>query len=268
MSKLRNRFRKERKDKEKVTKLTKFWSKYKSVKAAGEKGELRLYGDITKASVEQVANYLDKADGEAVSIRINSPGGDYNAGIAIANRIMEYEGEVTTINDGLAASSAAIVFLAGDERVMYSNATFMIHAVWAVAIGDSKELAAMAKRLEKATNEMVKHFAEIVDLDEEGIRALMDEEEFLNSEECATIGVCTEVRRASKNKAQNEVDDDDDDEKNEVDDDDDDEKNEVDDDEVTNSIDIRVRQAQREIEALENKTILERLKKGGIISYG
>ncbi len=64
-----------------------------------------------------------------INIHINSVGGDFYAGLAIYNRLKSLKGNITTINDGLAASAASIIFQAGHTRKMHAGSNLMLHGV-------------------------------------------------------------------------------------------------------------------------------------------
>jgi len=75
---------------------------------------------------DMIARELDFANGEDIEIRVNSGGGDVFDGIAIYNFLKNYKGSVSVVVDGIAASIASIIALAGDSLTMNEGAFFMI----------------------------------------------------------------------------------------------------------------------------------------------
>lgn len=89
-----------------------------------------------ESTAGDVAAFLKKYPGEPVHVRINSPGGFAFEGIAIHNALISHTGKVTVTIEGMAASAAAIVAMAGDMIRMFENATLMIHRGWQVSVGN------------------------------------------------------------------------------------------------------------------------------------
>ena len=81
-----------------------------------------------------------------ITVWINSPGGDCVAAAQIYNMLMDYKGDVTVKIDGIAASAASVIAMAGTKVLMSPTALMMIHNPLTVAIGDSEE---MQKALDK-----------------------------------------------------------------------------------------------------------------------
>ena len=113
----------------------KFWS----FKALDETtGELLLYGEISDISwwgdevtPKQFKEDLDAlGDIDVLNVYINSPGGDVFAGQAIYSMLKRHKAQVKVYIDGLAASIASLVAMAGDKVIMPANAMMMIHNPW------------------------------------------------------------------------------------------------------------------------------------------
>ena len=75
-----------------------------------------------------------------ITVWINSPGGDCVAAAQIYNMLMDYHGDVTVKIDGIAASAASVIAMAGTKVLMSPTALMMIHNPLTVAIGDSEEM--------------------------------------------------------------------------------------------------------------------------------
>lgn len=116
-----------------------------------------LFGGIP---ARQVIDDL-KALGEApdLSVRINSPGGDVFEAIAIYNALARFPGRVTVHVDGVAASAATLVAMAGNRTLVAENAMFMVHRPWTVVLGDAPEFRRQADTLDKAWAAMLATYA-------------------------------------------------------------------------------------------------------------
>ena len=134
--------------------MGKFWDF--SMQASGA-GALTLYGEISDTSwfgdeVTPAAFLKDlEALGEigALDVYINSPGGDVFAGYAIYHMLRRHPARVTVHVDGLAASAASVVAMAGDRIVMPAASMMMVHRAWTLACGDAARLLDIAAELEK-----------------------------------------------------------------------------------------------------------------------
>lgn len=124
-----------------------------------ESADLYFYGDIVSSewgaweSTDQypdsIKNFLDEVkDKPNLNIYINSGGGSVFAGIAIYNMLKRHKAHKTVHVDGLAASIASVICMAGDRIVIPSNAFLMIHSPWVRAQGNAKDLRKMADDLD------------------------------------------------------------------------------------------------------------------------
>ena len=90
-----------------------------------------------------------------VLIRINSPGGDVFDGAAIFNSLTSHKGNVTIRIEGLAASMASVIAMAGKKVQAYENTMLMIHCAWTVAAGNQYEFAELSEFLAKVDSEVI-----------------------------------------------------------------------------------------------------------------
>jgi ATP-dependent protease ClpP protease subunit len=141
---------------------------------------------------------LDRANGEAIEIRINSGGGSVFDGLAIYNLIKDYEGETKVIVDGLAASIASVIALGADKLVMNEGSFFMIHNPWTISGGESKDLRQAADILDKIQSQIVEIYAGATGKSEAEIIALMDAETWLNPTEALDMGFAQEIKSGLK----------------------------------------------------------------------
>lgn len=110
------------------------------------------------ASAESFVRTLQAMSAPRVHVHVNSPGGDAFAGIAMANAIRAYPGEVMVHVDGIAASAAGFLVAAASRVVMAPGAMVMVHKSWTIALGNSDELMSTAAVLEKLDGQQVELF--------------------------------------------------------------------------------------------------------------
>lgn len=105
-----------------------------------EPAEIALYGEIGNpfeaADAGSVGQFLRQNKGRDVNVRINSMGGLAYDGITIHNALVNHDGKVTTIIEGMAGSAASIIAMAGSPVQMYENAHLFIHRALMMAIGN------------------------------------------------------------------------------------------------------------------------------------
>ena len=142
-------------------------------------------GVTAKDFIEQLAA-LGQVD--VIVLRINSPGGIVTDAFAIYNALKNHGAKVIVQIDGLAASSASVVAMAGDEITIAANGFVMIHRPWNVAIGDSGELRKSADILDKLEEKIVDSYAGRVSVKRPEIVQMMADETWLNAEEALAAG--------------------------------------------------------------------------------
>lgn len=161
--------------------------------AAGEdEGEILLYdviGGWWGISAEAFRKELATLGTETVHVRINSPGGDAFEGAAIYNALREYDGRVITHVDGLAASMASVIALAGEEVRMARTAFYMIHEPWSAQMGKASDLRKTADLLDKVSDAvLVNTYQRKTGTKAEQIREWMAEETWFSGAEAKDAG--------------------------------------------------------------------------------
>ena len=163
--------------------------------ATGEEATVYLYDSIGWLGVEAQPFVSDLAAITAgtIRLRINSPGGDVFAGTAIYNALREHGARVITQIDGVAASIASIIALAGDEVHIAEGAFFMIHNPFMVAIGDAEEMRRAADLLDKVRGQLAAVYVRKTGMDLGEVESLMDEETWFTAEEAVDAGFADQV---------------------------------------------------------------------------
>jgi ATP-dependent Clp protease protease subunit len=142
------------------------------------------------ASAEAFVRALSGMSADRVHVRVNSPGGDAFAGVAMANAIRAYPGEVVVHVDGYAASAAGFLTAAAPRVVMGAGAMIMVHKAWTIALGNSDDLMKQAAVLEKLDGQQVALFSE-KNKDYDWQSALAAETWF-TADEAIAVGLATE----------------------------------------------------------------------------
>jgi len=128
-----------------------------------------------------------------INLRINSPGGSVFDGQTIYNAIKRHPANVTTYVDGLAASIASVIALAGDSVVMAKNSLFMIHNPWGFAQGSAADLRQYAELLDKVRETIVSVYRDKTAMTDDEIIAAMDAETWMTAEEAQAFGFCDSI---------------------------------------------------------------------------
>ncbi|MFI5542088.1 head maturation protease, ClpP-related [Nocardia sp. NPDC051900] len=163
-----------------------------------------IYDEIDSwfgVSAEAFARDLAALDAERIEVHINSPGGNAYDGLAIMNAIAGHPAQITTIVDGLAASAASYIAIAGDEVIMRPGAQMMIHEAWGLAVGDARDMAAMAEQLDGASSALAEIYAKRTGGDVDAMRELMRAETWFSADEAVEAGLADRVEAPSKSKA-------------------------------------------------------------------
>lgn len=162
--------------------------------------EIYMYGTIWEETAKEFASFISQSEGE-IKVRINSVGGDVFAALAIYNLLKEYQGNVIVQIDGLCASAATLIMLAGDKIVAAKNTMLMIHLPSAYLSGVYKnaELSAAKNELEALESLAVGMYQEKTKLSAEEITKLMAAETWLLSEQALSLGFIDEVTEMSAN---------------------------------------------------------------------
>lgn len=124
----------------------------------------------------------------SLTIRINSPGGDVFEGQAIYSQLKAHKARKTVYVDGLAASIASIIAMAGDEVLMPENAMMMIHDPSSAVWGTAEEMKKLAETLDKVKSTLVSVYARKTGLSHEEVGVMMADETWMTAEEAVSKG--------------------------------------------------------------------------------
>lgn len=174
------------------------------VVSATDKAEIFLYdvigadffGGITAKMFADELNSLGNV--KSIDVRINSPGGDVFEGFTMFSLLKSHKAKVNVFVDGLAASIASVIAMAGDTIEVASNGYLMIHNPWSFfdsIVGDANEMRSKipeiekkAALLDKIRDSIVDTYASRANIETEELKALMDAETWFNSSEAVANG--------------------------------------------------------------------------------
>ncbi|MCA0871370.1 Clp protease ClpP [Seohaeicola saemankumensis] len=152
--------------------------------------EIGAYGVSAKAFIAEIGAL---EAGTALELRLNSPGGSVFDAVAIYNALKRHDGPVTVTIDGIAASAASYVAMAGDEIVMPENAFLMIHDPSGLVMGTAGDMRAMAEALDKIAGSLIKGYAAKSGKPEDDIATLMAAETWFDAAEAVEAGFADRV---------------------------------------------------------------------------
>lgn len=160
-----------------------------------EDAEIIVYGEIGDSmfgesiSASYFSKELDKIrDVKNITLRLNSVGGDVFEGITIYNRLKQHKAKVIVYVDGIAASIASIIMLAGDEIILGEGSWIMIHKPWTVAYGDSRDLQDTIDRLDDIENSLISIYANKTKLSRDEIKTMLAKETWMEADEAIKLG--------------------------------------------------------------------------------
>lgn len=128
-----------------------------------------------------------------VTVRINSPGGDVFEGFAIYNLLKQHDGKVTVYVDGLAASAASIIAMAGDVVRMPETAMMMIHDPWTIAVGDAADMQKTAELLDAIKDSIIPAYTDKTGLPADEVAAMMASETWLTGAQAISMGFASDI---------------------------------------------------------------------------
>jgi ATP-dependent Clp protease, protease subunit len=179
--------------------MPKSWYEFKN--KAEDSAEISIYDEIGMwgVSARHFASDL-KALGDVknIDVSINSPGGSLFDGLAIHNMLKRHPAKVTVIIDGIAASAASVIAMAGDEILMPENAFMMIHEASGVAVGTADDMREYADFLDKTLASLVSVYRAKTDMADDELISMIKAESWLSALDAVALGFATATIEAKK----------------------------------------------------------------------
>lgn len=149
-----------------------------------------------------IDDLADLGDVPEIVVHINSPGGSVWAGNVIYNVLKRHTAKITVMIDGLAASIASVVAMAGDEVIMPANALMMIHDPSTYASGNAADLRRFADRLDIAKESILTSYCTKTDLDNEKLTTMMSDETWMTAQQAVDLGFADTIEEPVQIAAQ------------------------------------------------------------------
>ena len=174
--------------------------KWYEIKNKAEKAEIWIYEMIGKdfwtgegLTAKDFQKDLSQIKASQIDLHINSPGGDVFDGNTIYNLLKQHPATITTYIDGLAASIASVIALAGDKVYMAENALFMLHQPWGITIGNEEDHEKTLELLRQVGGSIARTYIAKTEKSEEEIKQMMKDETWLNSDQAMDLGFVDEI---------------------------------------------------------------------------
>ena len=157
--------------------------------------EIGAYGVTAKGFLAELGALPDDA---AIDLRLNSPGGSVFDAVAIYNALKRHEGTITVWIDGIAASAASYIAMAGDTIIMPENAFLMIHDPSGLVMGTAEDMRSTAEALDKVKGSLIQGYAAKSGKTDEEIAALMAAETWLDAQDALDLGFIERIAEPVK----------------------------------------------------------------------
>lgn len=194
----------------------KFWNWVKNEGELESTRTLFLNGEISDETWygDEVTPQLFKdelnADSGDITVWINSPGGDVFAAAQIYNMLRDYKGHVTVKIDGLAASAASVIAVAGDTVLVSPVAMMMIHNPATLAMGNTKDMEAVIAMLNEVKESILNAYVDKTGLSRNKLSKMMDDETWFNAKKAVELGFADKVLFAAEEKPKKKPEEDED----------------------------------------------------------
>jgi len=167
-----------------------------TIRAQATGAEVLIYDEIGAYGISAkgfLAELGALPNATPLALRLNSPGGSVFDAVAIYNAIKRHSGTVTVWIDGIAASAASYIAMAGDEVVMPENAFLMIHDPAGMVMGSATDMRAMAEALDKIKGSLLQGYAAKSGRSPEEIAPLMAAETWLDAKDALDLGFADRI---------------------------------------------------------------------------
>lgn len=183
---------------------------YRIVNATGDRADVYIYGiigsdwedgDVTASAFMRELNGISAS---SIDLHINSPGGMVWDGVAIYSALLNHDATVNTFVDGVAASAASFVAMAGESRTIEKPAKMMIHNARGLVMGQADDMRQMADMLDDLSNTIADIYADRAGGDVSEWRTRMSAETWFTSEQAVATGLAHRV--ANDNRQMSDTD--------------------------------------------------------------
>lgn len=162
---------------------------------AGDTAQVHIYNEIGGWGItaDKFKADLDGIKAGTIEVRVNSIGGDVFDGIAIHNALKQHPARVNVVVDGVAASIASVIAMAGDTVTMSRGSQMMIHEAYTAAVGNAGDMRRQADLLDKYSNTIASFYADKAGGEQADWRTRMQAETWFDADEAVKAGLADEV---------------------------------------------------------------------------
>lgn len=175
----------------------------------GSEAEILIYGDIGGGwwdegiTGESITNQIASLDVETINVRVNSGGGLVFEGLAIYQALARHDAKIVMHIDGIAASIASVIAMAGDEIRISEGANLMIHKPWSGVMGDADALRKEADILDQLQDGLISIYAARTGAKRDELQAWVNSETWFLGQQAVDAGFADVMVPAKKKKAAN-----------------------------------------------------------------
>lgn len=169
------------------------WYEIKNISA--DVAEMAIYDEIGYWGVtaSELVKELQSVSAKTINLHINSPGGDVWDGLAILNALRQHTASVNVTIDGVAASAASFIAMAGDSVKIAPQAMIMIHDASGMVYGNAEDMTEMAALLDKTSGNIAAVYAQRAGKDVEYWREQMRAETWYTDQEALDAGLVDSI---------------------------------------------------------------------------
>ncbi len=169
-----------------------------TINMRGDAAEVLLYDVIGEdmfggISAKDFRAEIKAVKAKSLNLRINSPGGSVFEASAMMAALDEFKGRIEVDVDGIAASAASVIAMAGDEIRMASGAMMMIHRPYAMVVGPAEDMRSMADMLDKSGEQLIDAYMRHAKVSRKQISEMMDAETWFTGDEAVAAGLADGV---------------------------------------------------------------------------
>lgn len=166
--------------------------------------DLYIYGPIGGSiwfggtNSRDIRRILSTIKTPVINVHIHSNGGDAFEGVAICNLLKNHNATINVYIDGIAASAASVIAMAGDKIIMPKNTMMMLHRAALFCYGNAMYLRKQADTLVKVDAALIESYTDRFTGEPMELEKLLDDETFLTADECLSYGFCDEITQPIK----------------------------------------------------------------------
>lgn len=164
------------------------------------------YSKNTKEKMKAELKRISNLKAETIIVNINSYGGDVNHGLSIHDLLSEHKAKIITKINGMTASAATIISMAGDERLISDNSLFLAHRASTFGWGNINDINSLANDLNKVDDRIINIYTKVTGKTKEEMQEVMNRNngygEWITPEEAKELGFVTEIFEPRKMAAQ------------------------------------------------------------------